>query len=90
MRDVFVAPEHRRRGAATAMMDVVERAVSDRGLLRIGLSVAQDEDGAAAGALYERLGYGFAHGPYIGGATIPGDDGPIRFAAVLTYLTKEL
>ena len=90
VRDVFVAPEHRRHGAATAMMDVVERAVSDGGLLRIGLSVAQDEDGAAARALYERLGYGFAHGPYIGGATISGDDSPIHFAAVLVYLTKEL
>ena len=72
------------------MMDVVERAVSDEGLVRIGPSVAQDEDGAAARALYERLGYGFAHGPYIGGATISGDDSPIHFAAVLVYLTKEL
>lgn len=90
VRDVFVAPEYRRHGVATAMMDLIERTVRERGLRRIGLSVAQDDEGAAARALYERIGYRFAHGPYVGGVTLRGDDGPVHFAAVLDYLVKEL
>lgn len=89
-RDVQVVPEQRRRGVATALMHAVEAASRERGMNRIGLAVARDEDAAPARALYERLGYRFAHGPFIGGVTIPGDQGPIHFATVFTYLTKEL
>lgn len=89
-RDVHVAPEHRRRGVATALMHALEAASRERGMNRIGLTVAQDDDAAPASGLYERLGYRFAHGPFIGGVTIPGDRGPIHFANVFTYLTKEL
>ena len=90
VRDMFVAPEHRRRGVAMALMDVLERTVRERGLSRIGLSVGTDEHGAAARALYDRLGYRFAHGPYVGGVTLEGDEGPVHFAAVLNYHVKEL
>jgi GNAT superfamily N-acetyltransferase len=90
VRDVFVAPEHRRRGVATALMDVLERIVLERGSRRIGLSVATDEHSLAARALYQRLGYRFAHGPYIGGVTLRGDEGLVQFAAVVNYLVKEL
>ena len=89
-RDVQVAHEHRRRGVATALMHALEAASRGRGMNRIGLTVAHDDDAAPARALYERLGYRFAHGPFIGGVTIPGDHGPIHFATVFTYLTKEL
>lgn len=89
-RDVQVAPEHRRRGVATALMHALEAASRERGMNRIGLTVAQDDDAAPARALYERLGYRVAHGPFVSSVTIPGDDGPIHFATVLTYLTKEL
>ena len=90
VRDVLVAPEHRRRGVATALMGALEAVVRERGMGRVGLAVAGDEDAAAARALYERLGYRFAHGPFVGGASIPGNAGPIHFATVFTYLTKEL
>jgi hypothetical protein len=71
-------------------MHAVEAASREHGMNRIGLAVARDEDAAPAKALYERLGYRFAHGPFIGGVTILGDQGPIHFATVFTYLTKEL
>lgn len=64
-REVQVVPEHRRRGVATALMHAVEAASRERGMNRIGLAVARDEDAAPARALYERLGYRFAHGPFI-------------------------
>lgn len=87
---MHVAPEHRRRGVATSLMHALEAASRERGLNRIGLTVAQDDDAAPARALYDRLGYRFAHGPFVSSVTIPGDDGPIHFATVLAYLTKEL
>ncbi len=89
-RDVFVAPEHRRRGVAAAVMDALEGAVREWGLSRIGLAVAQDEEAAPARALYERLGYAFAHGPFIGSTTLLTDGGPRSVGGVFAYLTKEL
>jgi GNAT superfamily N-acetyltransferase len=90
VRDVFVAPAHRRRGAARAMMTALEGAVRDAGLRRIGLSVGLDDDAAPARALYERLGYVPGHGPFLTSATLHGDGGPIQVGAVLVYLVKEL
>jgi len=89
VRDVFVAPDHRRRGAAEAIMAVLEDSARAAGMVRIGLSVALDDGAAPARALYEKLGYRHAHGPYIGSATLDGDDGPMPVGAVLTYLVKE-
>ena len=43
VRDVFVAPGHRNRGQATAIMGVLEDAVREHGMGRIGLAVGMDD-----------------------------------------------
>jgi len=90
VRDVFVARPRRRLGVARAIMVLLEDVVRDHGILRIGLSVALDEEAASARALYDRLGYAHAHGPYVASATLSGDDGPIPVGSVMTYLVKVL
>jgi GNAT superfamily N-acetyltransferase len=90
VRDVFVIPDRRRGGAATAVMSVLEAAARDAGMARVGLSVSSDDDAAPARALYSALGYRFAHGPYVTSTVLQGDDGPIPVGGVLTYLVKEL
>jgi GNAT superfamily N-acetyltransferase len=90
VRDVFVATVHRRRGAARAIMTALEEATRANGMRRIGLSVGLDDAAAPARALYERLGYARAHGPFLTSATLEGDDGPIAVGAVLVYLVKAL
>jgi GNAT superfamily N-acetyltransferase len=90
VRDVFVVRPRRRLGVATELMAVLEEAVRDRGLPRIGLSVSLDDDAAPARALYERLGYSFAHGPFVSSTTLLHDEGPVPVGAVMTYLVKEL
>lgn len=89
VRDVFVEPDRRREGVARAVMAFLEDAARARGLRRIGLAVSLGDEGAPARALYERLGYRHAHGPFISSATLDGDDGPVPVGAVLTYLVKE-
>jgi GNAT superfamily N-acetyltransferase len=60
IRDVFVLPEHRRRGIAVALLDAIRAAADASGALRLGL---QTEDGNdAALALYRRAGYVAATG----------------------------
>lgn len=90
VRDVFVVSERRREGVARAIMAALEDAVRGMGMLRIGLSVSLDDEAAPARALYHRLGYRHAHGPYISSATLAGDHGPIPVGAVLTYLVRDL
>jgi GNAT superfamily N-acetyltransferase len=91
IRDVAVTPDARRLGVATAMIASLETAVGEGGLFRIGLSVAQGDDDAPARALYRRLGYGFAHGPFITSTNLYDDAGrPIHVGAVMSYLTKSL
>jgi len=90
VRDVFVVSDHRRRGVARALMKALEEAARQSGMRRIGLSVALDDDAAPARALYDRLGYRYAHGPYVTSAMLQGDDGPFPVGAVLTYLVKDL
>ena len=91
VRDVGVIPEARRRGVATAMIAALEASVRDRGMSRIGMSVSQDPDDAPARDLYAKLGYVFAHGPYVKSADLLGDDGhPIHVGAIMAYLTKPL
>ena len=57
---------------------------------RVGLSVSLDEEGAPARALYERLGYVHAHGPFVSSTDLLHDDGPVAVGAVMTYLVKDL
>lgn len=90
VRDVFVARPRRRLGVATRIMALLEDAARDRGMLRVGLSVALDEDAAPARALYDRLGYVHAHGPYVSTSNLDGDEGPIPVGSVMTYLVKDL
>lgn len=90
VRDVFVVRPRRRLGVATALMSVLEDAARDRGMARIGLSVALDEDAVPARALYQRLGYAHAHGPFVSSTDLIGDDGPLAVGAVMNYLVKEL
>ena len=90
VRDVFVAPGHRNRGQATAIMADLEGAVREHGMGRIGLAVGLDDAALPARLLYARLGYRHAHGPFVTSARLLGEDGPIPVGAVLTYLVKEL
>jgi GNAT superfamily N-acetyltransferase len=90
VRDVFVAEPYRRRGVARAIMAGLEGAARDGGFGRIGLAVGTDDAARSARALYEELGYGRAHGPFVVSTSLEGDDGPIPVGAVLTYLVKDL
>jgi GNAT superfamily N-acetyltransferase len=90
VRDVWVAPGHRRKGIARALMGVLERAARDAGMSRIGLAVSLEDGAAPARALYDVLGYRQAHGPFVSSTDLAGDGGPIAVGAVLTFLTREL
>ncbi|MGH2530055.1 MAG: GNAT family N-acetyltransferase [Actinomycetota bacterium] len=90
VRDVFVPSGHRRRGVATALMKALEEAVRQHGKRKIGLSVALDDNAAPARALFDRLGYRHAHGPYVTSGVLQGDEGPFPVGAVLTYLVRDL
>jgi GNAT superfamily N-acetyltransferase len=88
VRDVFVDPAHRRRGAARAVMGALEEAARARGF-RPGLSVSIDESASPARALYDALGYRRAHGPYLTSTVLEGDD-PLPVGAILVYVVKDL
>lgn len=91
IRDMGVVEGARRRGVATALIDAMEAAVRNRGMERVGLTVAGGEDDAPARALYDKLGYRFAHGPFITSTNLWTDDGsPIPVGAVMTYLVRDL
>jgi hypothetical protein len=86
---VFVVPM-RRAGVATAVMAWLEDAARVAGMDRMGLSVSLDDGAAPARALYERLGYRHAHGPYLSSTTLDGDDGPMPVGGIFAYLVKDL
>jgi GNAT superfamily N-acetyltransferase len=91
IRDVGVVEAMRRLGVATALIGMMEVAALGHGMQRIGLTVAQGADDAPARALYEKLGYAVAHGPFITSTNLYDDDGrPIHVGAVMSYLTKLL
>jgi GNAT superfamily N-acetyltransferase len=91
IRDLEVAAAWRHRGIATALVAAAERETRSAGYPRLGLGVGIDDDYAAARSLYERLGYAFAHGPFVQAARFEMDDGtPLPVAGVCTYLVKEL
>lgn len=71
VQDVFVLPDRRRQGLATALTGAAEREARARGWEAISLSVSQDKNPAAR-SLYERLGYGAA------------DTAPVRVAGLIT------
>jgi GNAT superfamily N-acetyltransferase len=90
VRDVFVAPSHRRRGAATGIMSALEDASRRAGWRRIGLGVSLDDEAAPARALYAALAYRHAHGPFVSSATLEADGGSLHVYGIMTYLVKEL
>ena len=90
VRDVWVKPEHRRRGVARAIMAELENAALEHGTTRIGLSVSLDDAAAPARSLYETLGYRHAHGPFVTSTLLETDDGPMPVGAVLIFLLREL
>lgn len=55
-----VAPEHRRRGIATALLDRAENDIAAAGFASVGLLTAETR--AAAKALYARRGWQFIRG----------------------------
>jgi ribosomal protein S18 acetylase RimI-like enzyme len=55
IRDLFVLPEHRRRGVALSLLDAVRSAAEESGALRLGLLT--EEGNQTALALYRRAGY---------------------------------
>src|SRR5690606_31045609 len=54
LEDLFVHPDHRRRGVATEMMATLRRAAEERGCGRFEWSVLDWNEGAQK--LYEKLG----------------------------------
>jgi len=90
VRDVSVLEASRRRGVATTLMRALEDEARAAGHTRIGLSVSLGEEGEAARALYARLGYRHAHGPFVTSIDLEGDDGAFAVGAVLDYLIRDL
>jgi ribosomal protein S18 acetylase RimI-like enzyme len=52
---VAVAPTHRRRGIGKSLMECAERALIERGCVKINLQIM--EGNAAVTEFYEKLGY---------------------------------
>jgi ribosomal protein S18 acetylase RimI-like enzyme len=89
IQDVYVLPDCRRRGVATALNTAAERAAASRGHERISLGVGIANVGARR--LYERLGYrdaGIAPQRIAGTIVIRGE--PVEVDDTLLYLVKEL
>ena len=87
--DVFVLPQHRRRGIATALTAAAEREVAARGydLLRLSYGIAND----AARRVYERAGYvdaGLPQKRVAGAITIRGER--VEVDDTLVYLEKRV
>jgi GNAT superfamily N-acetyltransferase len=71
IRDLWVPPEHRRRGIGRALMDRAEKELRSRGFDSLWFDTGIDEGYAAARALYEDMGYRRASGEFIISARIP-------------------
>ena len=90
IQDVFVLPEHRRRGIASRLTEAAEAEARRRGSDRISLSVSQEQNQAAK-LLYEKLGYvaaGVEPVRVLGQIMIRGR--PLEVDDTLLYLVKEL
>ena len=90
IQDVFVLPEHRRRGVATELTRAAEEEARRRGWDRISLSVSS-EGNEPARRLYEGSGYveaAVAPVRVLGSITLRGR--AVEVDDTLTYLTKSL
>ena len=90
VRAVEVREDARRRGIATRLMVFLEQETGRRGIRRVGLTVYQGDDGAPARALYDKLGYAFAHGPFVSSANLETHSGLVAVYVVARYLVKTL
>jgi GNAT superfamily N-acetyltransferase len=89
IRDLAVHESWTRRGIGTALVRAAEDEVRASGFARIGLGTGLEPSYAPARAMYERLGYREAHGPYVSAARLVDDDGrAIPVAGVCVYLVK--
>jgi GNAT superfamily N-acetyltransferase len=89
LADVFVLPQHRRRGIATALTAAAEREVAARGYDRLRLSYGIAND--AARSVYERAGYldaGLPQKRVTGAITLRGER--VEIDDTLVYLEKRL
>jgi GNAT superfamily N-acetyltransferase len=90
IQDVFVLPEHRRRGIASRLTEAAEDEARRRGSDRISLSVSLEQNPVAK-VLYEKLGYvdaGVEPVRVLGRIMIRGR--PLEVDDTLLYLVKEL
>jgi GNAT superfamily N-acetyltransferase len=88
LQDVFVLPEHRRRGIGTQLTRAAEATARARGAETLSLSVSLDGNPAAR-RLYEQLGYvdaGIEPVRVAGTIMLRGE--PFEVDDTLLYLTK--
>lgn len=91
IRDVGVVEDARRRWVATSLVAAMETEAAAAGMWRIGLTAAQGDEDAPARALYAKLGYRPAHGPFITSTNLWADDGsPVPVGAVMVYLVRAI
>lgn len=76
--DLNVAPEQQGRGIGTTLIRALERSAAGRGLRRVGISVAQIPNYAAANRLYPYLGY------VADGLGVSEEDGELHLVRTLT------
>jgi ribosomal protein S18 acetylase RimI-like enzyme len=89
IQDVFVLPDRRRRGIASALTESAEQRARSAGWSEISLSVG--DRNAAARGLYEKLGYvDAAVEPVHVSGVVDLRRGPIEVDDTLVYLTKPL
>jgi len=87
VEDLLVEEPYRRRGAARALMEALERLVRSKGMPGVILDTGTDEYFAAARALYASLGYVDQGGVYLGGWSDPDRPG-VHFVDPLTIWIK--
>lgn len=71
VEDLYVEEAFRRRGAARALMEALERVARDDGMPGVILDTGVDDSYAPARALYASLGYRDQGGVYLGGWSDP-------------------
>ena len=91
VRDLFVDPDHRRRGAGRALMESAEEEMLSRGFRSLWFDTGIDEGYAAARALYEDMGYRRASGDFVISAQIPaGVESDRAWVDVVFQMSKRL
>jgi GNAT superfamily N-acetyltransferase len=87
VEDLYVEEPYRRRGAARALMEALERVARAAGMPGVILDTGVGEYFAAARALYTSLGYVDQGGVYLGGWSDPDRPG-VNLVDALTIWIK--